>query len=161
MRPLGLAAIVPALVVLALAGTAAPVAAQAPAGQAAPGLPPFDTTRLYRTEAEFTRAIAPYQQAVQARAQDAAAQYWLGFAYLFAYRQWLVGAAPYAAGYLPRAERPLTEAIRLDPQMVRAYVALHDVYHLMGDSERADQVLRQMLERTRPGWLPAIPAPGM
>jgi tetratricopeptide (TPR) repeat protein len=126
---------------------------------AAQVVPPFNTARLYPTEADFTRAIQPYQQAISASPANARAQYWLGFAYLHAYRRWLVGAAPYASGYLPRAVGPLQEAIKLSPGTPDAYVALHDVYTLMGDYDRADEVIRQMLGRVRPGWLPAIPAP--
>ena len=40
---------------------------------AAQAVPVFDATRLYRTEAEFTRAIQPYQQAIQADARNARA----------------------------------------------------------------------------------------
>jgi tetratricopeptide (TPR) repeat protein len=128
-------------------------------GAAAQAVPPFDVTRLYPTEADFTRAIAPYQRAIAASPTNARAQYWLGFAYLHAYRRWLMGAAPYASGYLPRALGPLQEAIKLSPGSPDAYLALHDVYTLMGDYDRADEVIRQMLARVRPGWLPAIPAP--
>lgn len=136
------------LIVLLVAG---PVGAQAVA--------PFNTMRLYPTEEAFGRAIQPYQHAISVDARNARAQYWLGFAYLYAYRQWLAGAAPYAAGYLPRAVQPLEEAIKLAPARPDAYLALQDVYHLMGDLDKANAVVREMLEKTRPGWLPAIPAP--
>lgn len=126
---------------------------------AAQAVPPFSVTRLYPTEADFTRAIQPYQQAISASAQNAAAQYWLGFAFLHAYRRWQAGAAPYASGYLSRAVGPLQEAVKLSPGTPDAYLALHDVYTLMGDYDRADEIIRQMVGRVRPGWLPAIPAP--
>lgn len=126
---------------------------------AAQAVPPFNVARLYPTEADFTRAIQPYQQAISANPQNARAQYWLGFAYLHAYRRWQAGAAPYASGYLARAVAPLQEAVKLSPGTPDAYLALHDVYTLMGDYDRADEIIRQMLGRTRPGWLPAIPAP--
>jgi tetratricopeptide (TPR) repeat protein len=141
-------ALLVALSVLLLAGTAS-----------AQAVPSFDMTRLYPTEAEFNRAIAPFQQAIQANARNARAQYWLGFAYVYAYRQWMVGAAPYAADYLGRAIPPLEEAVKLEPARPEAYMILHDVYHLMGDTARADEVMALMLRGTRPGWLPAVPAP--
>ena len=126
---------------------------------AAQAVPPFNVARLYTTEADFTRAIQPYQQAISASAQNARAQYWLGFAFLHAYRRWQAGAAPYASRYLPRAVGPLQEAVKLSPGTPDAYLALHDVYTLMGDYDRAEETIRQMLGRVRPGWLPAVPAP--
>ncbi len=44
----------------------------------AQALPVFDATRLFRTEAEFERAIQPYQQAIAADPRNARAHYWLG-----------------------------------------------------------------------------------
>lgn len=122
-------------------------------------VPPFDTSRLYKTEAEFARAIEPYRQAIAADPRRARAHYWLGFAHLFAFRQWRMGAAPYAAEYLPRASGPLEEAIKVDPAMVEAYLALHDVYTLMGEEAKASEIIAQMLQRTRPGWLAPFPGP--
>jgi tetratricopeptide (TPR) repeat protein len=124
---------------------------------AAQVLPPFDTTRLYLTEAAFTRAIQPYQQAITANRQDARAHYWLGYAYAYAFRQWRLGAAAYAAGYGERAVASLQEAIRLDGGLVPAYLVLHDVYRLMGQFDRAAEVLEQMTGKARPGWTPRMP----
>jgi tetratricopeptide (TPR) repeat protein len=118
----------------------------------APALPPFDTSRVYVGEADFARAIQPYQQAIAADARNARAQYWLGYAYLHAHRQWRVGLAPYAAEYLGRAEKALQEAIRLDPGLVSAHLALVEVYLLMGDVVRANEASALLLQRTRPGW---------
>jgi len=126
---------------------------------AAQVVPPFSMTRLYTTEAEFARAIQPYQRAIAANPRNARAQYWLGFAYLYAYRQWIVSAAPYASAYLERAVPPLQEAIKLDPLMVEGYLALQDAYQLMGDLDKANETVALMLRRTRPGWLPGVPAP--
>ncbi len=116
----------------------------------AQALPVFDTSRLYLTEAEFTRAIQPYQQAITADARNARAHYWLGFAYLYAWRQIQFGIAPYAAGYLPRAVASLSEAIRLDPGMLLAYLSLQDAYVFLGDHQKADATVEQMLAKTRP-----------
>ncbi|MBI3998687.1 MAG: tetratricopeptide repeat protein [Armatimonadetes bacterium] len=122
-------------------------------------LPSFDTTRLYRTEAEFARAIQPYQRAIAANPRNARAHYWLGFAYVFGYRQWRIGVAPYASGYLERALPPLQEAIKLDPGLLAAYLVLHDAYALMGDDAKAEEVAQQMLQRSRPGWLAPVTLP--
>ena len=116
-------------------------------------VPLFSTSRLYLTEAEFARAIQPYQRAIAANARNARAQYWLGYAYVYAYRQWTAGAAPYASGYLPRAVPPLQEAIKLDPMMTEAYLVLHDAYQLMGEVAKANEITLLMLQRTRPTWL--------
>ncbi len=122
-------------------------------------LPTFDTTRLFKTEAEFTRAIQPYQQAVSANPRNAAAHGWIGFAYLHAYRQHRQGWAPFAAGYLDRAIPPLQEAIKLDATLVQAYVSLHEAYWLKGDYEKAEKVLLEMFQKSRPGWLPPVKFP--
>lgn len=126
---------------------------------AAQALPVFNTARLYPTEAEFNRAIQPYQQAVTANARNARAQYWLGFAYLHAYLLWRQGGAPYASGFLPRAIEALSKSIEADPKMIEPYLWLHDAYTLAGDDEKAGKVTAQMLENTRPKWLAPIPAP--
>lgn len=119
-------------------------------------VPAFDTARIYATADEFARAIRPYQEAIAADARNARAQYWLGFAYLHAYRHSRLGTAPYASDYLPRAVPPLLEAIKLDPEFLAAYVALQDAYWLLGESERAQTVLQELLRRVRPGGLPVI-----
>jgi tetratricopeptide (TPR) repeat protein len=124
---------------------------------AAQALPSFNTSRLYRTEAEFAGAIQPYQRAVQADARNARAHYWLGVAYLEAHRQWMVGIAPYASGYLPRAITSLSEAIKLDPSMLVAYPILIDAHSLAGDEGKANEVADQLRARTRPQWLTPLP----
>ncbi|MDR7417494.1 MAG: tetratricopeptide repeat protein [Armatimonadota bacterium] len=146
---------------LLVAGPAATAVAQAPAPattQAQP-LPVFNTSRLYLTEEDFNRAIQPYQVAIRADARNARAHYWLGVAHVYAYRQHLGGAAPYAAAYLDKAISSLEEAIKLSPGMLEAYMQLQDAYHLKGDLARANEVVASMLQRTRPSWLPAVPAP--
>lgn len=126
---------------------------------AAQTIPPFSTARLYQTEALFERAIQPYQQAIAANARNARAQYWLGFAYVYAFRQSELGLAPYARGYLPKAIPPLQEAIKLDPANPDAYLVLHEAYAFMGDRAKADETISLMFQRTRPGWLPATVVP--
>jgi len=124
---------------------------------AAQALPSFNTSRLYRTEAEFAGAIQPYQRAVQADARNARAHYWLGLAYLEAHRQWKAGIAPYAGAYLPRAIASLSEAIKLDPSMLVAYTVLIDAHSLAGDEGKANEVADQLRARTRPQWLTPLP----
>lgn len=127
---------------------------------AAQALPVFNATRLYRTEAEFMRAIQPYQQAIQADARNARAHYWLGVAYFEGYRQSRSGIAPYAAGYLPRAIASLTEALKLDPSHLGVYGILIDALSSAGEHDKADAVKDQLRQRTRPEWLTPGPAIG-
>ncbi len=141
-----LGGLLPGLLVLVVVGTAA-----------AQALPPFNAARLYLTEAEFARAIQPYQQAIAANRQHARAHYWLGYAYVYAFRQWQLGAASYAAGYGERAVATLQEAIRLDETFTPAYLALHDAYRLTGQFDKANEVLTQMMAKARPGWAPRMP----
>lgn len=123
-------------------------------------VPTFDPARLYLTEAEFNRAIQPYQQAIQADARNARAHYWLGVAYFEGYRQSRSGIAPYAEKYLPRAITSLTEAIKLDPGLLNAYVVLIDAHASNGEPDKAEAVKNQLRQRTRPGWLPPGPQIG-
>jgi tetratricopeptide (TPR) repeat protein len=147
------------LLAVGLIAVAAPAALAQAQPQAQQALPVFSTSRLYPTEADFNRAVQPYQRAIAARAQDARAHYWLGYAHVYAYRTYLLGAAPYASGYGARAIQSLTEAIRLDQTMLDAYLALHDAYQLTGQTEKANEITVLMFQRTRPKWLPAVPAP--
>lgn len=117
-------------------------------------LPAFDQGRLYVTAAQFQRAIDPYQAAIRADARNARAHYWLGFAYLFGYRQFRVGVAAYAADFVPRALASLREAVRLDAGFVPATLALHDALILAGEHEEADALLRGLFQRIRPAALP-------
>ena len=142
-----------------VAGLTAIVLLSAAVAAAQAVLPAFSTARLYTTDAEFNRAIQPYQQAVTANAKNARAQYWLGFAYLHAYVLSLGGGARYATGFLPKAIDALSKAIEADPNMLEAYLSLHDAYALAGDVEKANKITLQMLDNTRPKWLAPIPAP--
>ena len=142
-----------------VAGVMAIVLLSAAMAAAQAMLPVFSTSRLYTTDAEFNRAIQPYQQAVTANAKNARAQYWLGFAYLHAYVLWRSGGAPYASGFLPKAIDALSRAIEADPKLLEGYLSLHDAYALAGDDVKANKVTLQMFENTRPKWLAPIPAP--
>src|SRR3989304_6822261 len=80
-----------------------------PPAAGAQALHVFDQGRTYPREADLQRAIQPYQAAIAADTRNARAHYWLGVAYLYAYRHYRGGLAPYAAGYPPRplgAPRP-------------------------------------------------------
>lgn len=127
------------------------------AAGAQPALPVFDQGRPYLREADFQRAIQPYQAAVAADGRNARAHYWLGFAYLYVYRQYRVGLAPYAAGYLPRALASLRQAVQLDQKFVPAVLALHDALVLSGQDAEATALLKQLLEQTRPPGDYSIP----
>lgn len=127
---------------------------------AAQALPTFDATRLYGTEAEFTRAIEPYQRAIQADARNARAHYWLGVAYFEVYVQSKAGVAAYATGYLPRAITSLNEAIKLDPTLWGAYGVLIDAYVAAEDFDKADALRKQLQDRTRRPWYTPGPAIG-
>jgi Tfp pilus assembly protein PilF len=122
-------------------------------------LPPFQTGRVHLTEESFNRAIQPYQQAIQANAQNARAHFWLGFAYSHVHHHYLLGAAPYAAEYGKRAVTSLQEAIKLAPNMTEAYTVLSETYHRLGDIEKSNEAARQAVEKGRPGWLPALQFP--
>ncbi len=142
-----------------VAGVTAIVLLSAAMAAAQAMLPVFSTARLYTTDAEFNRAIQPYQQAITANAKNARAQYWLGFAYLHAHVLWLGGGAPYASGFLPKAIDALNKAIESDPKLLEAYLSLHDAYALAGEVQKANKVTMQMFENTRPKWLAPIPVP--
>src|SRR3989304_9908725 len=89
-----------------------------PPAAGAQALPVFDQGRTYPREADFQRAIQPYQAAITADVRNARAHYWLGVAYLHAYRHYRGGLAPYAAGYLPRALASLRQAGQLGGEVV-------------------------------------------
>lgn len=121
-----------------------------PPAAGAQALPVFNQGRTYAREADFQRAIQPYQAAIAADGRNARAHYWLGFAYLFAYRQYRGGLAPYAAGYLPRALPSLRQAVQLDGKFVPAISALHDALILAGQGDEATVLLKRLLELSRP-----------
>ncbi|MDQ7828365.1 MAG: tetratricopeptide repeat protein [Armatimonadota bacterium] len=137
------------LVLLLLPLAAGRVAAQAPSA-----VPPFDTSRVYASEAAFQQAIQPYQAAITANPANARAHYWLGVAYFHAYRLWRAGLAPYAAGYLPRAIASLREAVQRDPAWLSAYLVLHDALFMAERHDEAARVLQTYLDRTRPAARP-------
>jgi tetratricopeptide (TPR) repeat protein len=122
-------------------------------------VPPYHTGALHLTEAAFARAIQPYQQAIQASAQNARAHYWLGFAYSHAHRHYWLGLAPYAGEYGKRAASSLEQAIKLAPNMIEAYSVLIETYHQLGEYEKANEMARQALAKGRPAGLPATQFP--
>ncbi|HEV8339437.1 MAG TPA: tetratricopeptide repeat protein [bacterium] len=142
------AAVLTLAVLLALPAAAA---AQQPPAQP---LPVFDQGRVYAREADFQRAIAPYQAAISVNARNARAHYWLGVAYLYAYRQSRAGIAPYASGYLPRATASLRQAVQVDANFLPAYLALHDAFTLADNLEEAAKVMDEIAKRTTPAGLP-------
>src|SRR3972149_4280031 len=65
-----------------------------PPAAGAQALPVFDQGRTYPREADLQRAIQPYQAAIAADTRNARAHYWLGVAYLYAYRHYPGGPGP-------------------------------------------------------------------
>ncbi len=120
-----------------------PVSAQA-------ALPVFDASRIFKQEADFQRAIQPYQAAIAANARNARAHYWLGYAYLNTYRQYQGGLASFAAGYLPRALASLRQAVQLDASFVPAINSLHDALVLSGLWAEAEALLKRLGLQVRP-----------
>ncbi|MGH2348630.1 MAG: tetratricopeptide repeat protein [bacterium] len=105
------------------------------AGPAGAAVRPFDTSQFY-TQAEFQAAIQPYLQAIAANPNDADAHYWLGVAYLHAFRQFHFGLSPWARDFAPRAIAELERALQLRPGMQGALLALLDLYSMTGDQVR-------------------------
>ncbi len=115
-------------------------------------LPPFDTTRFY-SEAGFTQAIKPYNDAIAKDANDADAHYWLGVAYLHGMRLWRFGFAPYAGGYGAKAVASLERAIKLRPASLNARLALLEVYSMTGNREAYLAAFDQIVSTGRPAPL--------
>src|SRR5256885_12451215 len=92
--------------------------------------PQFDSTRLY-SEAEFTAAIKPYADSIARNANDAEAHYWLGVAYLHAFKLYRFGLAPYAGGFGGRAVASLERSVQLKADPV-VMMALLDAYVVVG-----------------------------
>ena len=148
MSPRAAALILTALLLL-------PASAGAQQPQPSPQrVPAFDQARVYTREADFQRAIAPYLAAIAANPRHARAHYWLGVAYLYAFRQYRTGLAPYAAGFVPRAVASLRQAVQLDANFIPGYVVLHDAFVLAGDLEEAAKVVAEISKRTTPAGLP-------
>lgn len=116
---------------------------------AAAAVSPFNILQFY-TQAEFERAIQPYLAAIARNANDADAHYWLGVAYLHAYRLFRLGVAPYAAGYGPRVEASLTRALQLRPGMLGALLALLDFYSITGNDAKWAATLDQVMALNPP-----------
>lgn len=138
-----------AFVLVVLLALPAAAAAQQP-----PPLPTFNQGKVYNREADFQRAIAPYLAAIAANPRHARAHYWLGAAYLYAYRQYRGGLAPYAAAFLPRATASLRQAVQLDANFIPGYLALHDALVLADNLEEAANVVAEIAKRATPTGLP-------
>lgn len=140
--------------VLLIAGAAGAQPAQ-PSPQP---VPLFDQGRIYVREADFQRAIAPYVAAIAANSRHARAHYWLGVAYLYVFRQYRTGLAPYAAGFVPLATASLRQAVQRDANFIPAYLVLHDALVLADNVEEAAKVVAEIAKRTTPVGLPyALP----
>ncbi|HLE78003.1 MAG TPA: tetratricopeptide repeat protein [bacterium] len=126
--------------VLTVLAVAVPVAAAAA---------PFNTSQFY-TQTEFERAIKPYTDAIARNPNDADAHYWLGVAYLHAYRLARMGLAPYASGFAPRVEASLTRALQLRPGMLGALVALLEFYSISGNDVKWAATLDRLIALNQP-----------
>ncbi|MDQ7820981.1 MAG: tetratricopeptide repeat protein [Armatimonadota bacterium] len=127
---------------------AALVAVVTAVGPAAGQVPGFDTSRVY-SESAFEQAIRPYTEALARNASDARAHYWLGVAYLHAFRLYRWGLAPYAAGYGVRAVQSLERAAELDPQPV-VLLALLEAYAAVGDRARYHALIGRLGQLATP-----------
>ncbi len=119
------------------------------AASAGAAVRPFDLSQFY-TQAEFQAAIQPYLQAIAANPNDADAHYWLGIAYLHAFRLYRFGVAPYAADFAPRAIAELERALQLRPGMLGALLGLLDLYSMTGDQAKWAATFDRLVALTPP-----------
>ncbi len=118
------------------------------AAAAAAALPAFDTTRLY-SEQEFAAAMRPYTEAIARNANDADAHYWLGVAYLHAFKLFKFGFAPYARGHGGRAVASLERAVQLNAG-VSAMLVLSEAYIAIGERSKHAALVNRMFELAPP-----------
>jgi len=116
------------------------------ASTASAAAPSFDTTRLY-SEAEFAAAIKPYVDSIARNANDAEAHYRLGAAYLYAYKLYKFGLAPYAAEYGGRAVASLERSVQIKADPV-VFLTLLEAYVV---------VEGRMRERAHDGLIHSLP----
>lgn len=119
------------------------------AAAAAAAVPPFNTMQFY-AEAEFAVAIRPYLAAVAQNPNDPDAHYWLGVAYLHAFRFFMQGLAPYARDFAPRAAAALERAVQLRPAFQPALLALLELYGLTGNWKKWAATLDRLMALNPP-----------
>jgi hypothetical protein len=111
---------------------------------------PFNTMQFY-SEEEFRAAVAPYAAAASANANDPAAHYWLGVAYLHVARQYKAGFSPWASGAAVQAVQSLERSVSLRPTLA-AMMALWDAYVTAGQLEKGLAVISRIS-----GMAPPLP----
>ncbi|HEY3248953.1 MAG TPA: tetratricopeptide repeat protein [bacterium] len=119
------------------------------AASAAAAVPTLDTSQMY-TQEEFAVAIRPYTEAIARNPNDADAHYWLGIAYLHAFRLYRFGIAPYARDFAPRAIAALERALQLRPGMLGALLGLLDLYSMTGDQVKWAATFDRLIALTPP-----------
>lgn len=115
---------------------------------ASAAVPAFNTTQLY-SAAEFAAAIKPYADSIARNANDAEAHYWLGVAYLYAFKLYRFGAAPYAGEFGGKAIASLERSSELKAQPA-AMMALAEAYIATGDFGKLPGLLDRLLGAAAP-----------
>jgi tetratricopeptide (TPR) repeat protein len=118
------------------------------AGQAAAAVPVFNITRYY-SEAAFTAAIKPYTDAIARNPNDSEAHRWLGVAYMYAFRQYRLGLAPYGSGFDAKAAQSLERSLELKAQPA-VMLALAEVYIVAGRPDKSWGVLERLMRMAPP-----------
>jgi tetratricopeptide (TPR) repeat protein len=114
----------------------------------AAAVPTFKTTRLY-SEAEFAAAIKPYTDAIARNANDADAYRWLGVAYLYGFKLYRFGLAPYAGGFGTKAVESLERAMQLTSAPA-AMLALAEAYITLGRLDKYTAVTDRLIGLATP-----------
>ncbi len=129
---------------LLLVGIVIALAAPSASGAA----PVFNATRLY-SETEFAAAIKPYTDSIARNANDAEAHYRLGVAYLYAYKLYKFGLAPYASEFGGRAVASLERSVQLKADPV-VMMALGEAYIVVGDTGKWSAMVGRLLAASPP-----------
>ena len=102
------------------------------AAVAVAGVPPYDSTKIYPTEAAFQSSIKVYQDALAANPKDADAAYWLGDAYWDASVLSRHHVVPYGEDYLDKSIAMLERAVGNDDKYMAAWQLLVIAYFTRG-----------------------------
>ena len=133
--------------VVALLGLLAATAAAAAA-------PAYNAVTRYATEAEFMRAIQPYQDGLRANPRNADAAYSLGYAYWEASIQYRLGWVPYGADYLDRSIAALERAVSIDDKYLAAWLLLVSAYHTRATGSQQNSAQMPKMQGAEPGEIP-------
>ncbi|OLD40214.1 MAG: hypothetical protein AUI83_22430 [Armatimonadetes bacterium 13_1_40CM_3_65_7] len=125
------------------------------AGAAAPA---YNAATRYVTEADFMRAIQPYQDALRGNPRNADAAYALGYAYWEGSIQYRLGWVPYGADYLDKSIAALEKAVSIDDKYLAAWLLLISAYHTRAQSPKENSAQVPKMQGAEPGEIPS-PAP--